>query len=86
MVKWPLKALFSHLGLADPELAATRSYRQIEAMSLLLRGIQKALPGHSIKKSQLYNIIYILGKFILLPIFNITRDPRGWQMKISTLL
>ena len=28
--KWPFKALFSHLRLADIELEATRSYRKIE--------------------------------------------------------
>ena len=30
--KWPFKARFSHLRLADTELAAARSYRQIEGV------------------------------------------------------
>ena len=30
--KWPFKALFAQLRLADTELALTRSSRQIEAL------------------------------------------------------
>ena len=40
--KWPFKALFSHLRLADTELAAARSYRQIEALPLVFWCIQKS--------------------------------------------
>ena len=38
------KSLFSHLCLADTELSATRSDRQIEAMPLVLWCIQKVNP------------------------------------------
>ena len=34
-------AFFAHLRLADTELAATRSHRQIEALALVFCGIQK---------------------------------------------
>ena len=39
--KWPFQALFSHLRLVDTELAATSSYRQIEALPLVFGCIQK---------------------------------------------
>ena len=39
--KWPFKALFGTIRLADTELEATRSYRQIEAPALVFWGIQK---------------------------------------------
>ena len=39
--KWPFKGLFSHLRLAETEVAATRSYRQIEPMGLVLCCIEK---------------------------------------------
>ena len=39
--KWPFKALFGQIRLADTELAATRSYRQIEALPLVFCGMQK---------------------------------------------
>ena len=38
-------AFFAHLRLADTELAATRSHRQIEALALVFCGIQKTYPG-----------------------------------------
>ena len=43
--KWPFKALFAEIRLADTDLAATRSYRQIEALALVFCGIQKTSPG-----------------------------------------
>ena len=43
--KWPFKALFAQIRLADTDLAATRSYRQIEALALVFCGIQKTYPG-----------------------------------------
>ena len=42
--KWPFKALFGTIRLADTELAATRSYRQIEALTLVFWGIKKHSP------------------------------------------
>ena len=36
--KWPFKALFAEIRLADTDLAATRSYRQIEALALVFGG------------------------------------------------
>ena len=39
--KWPFKALFGQIRLADTELAATSSYRQIEALPLVFCGMQK---------------------------------------------
>ena len=39
--KWPFKALFAQVRLADTELTATRSYRQIEALALVFGGRQK---------------------------------------------
>ena len=41
--KWPLKALFAQIRLADTELAATRYHRQIEALALVFCGIEKKL-------------------------------------------
>ena len=38
--KGPFKALFVQLRLADTELAVTRYYREIEALSLVFRGSQ----------------------------------------------
>ena len=43
--KWPFKALFWEIRLADTDLAATRSYRQIEAQTLVFCGHQKTYPG-----------------------------------------
>ena len=43
--KWPFKALFGQIRLADTELAATRSYRQIKALALVLCGHQKINPA-----------------------------------------
>ena len=39
--KWPFKALFWEIRLADTDLAATRSHRQIEAMALVFWCIEK---------------------------------------------
>ena len=39
--KWPFKALFCKIRLADTDLAATRSHRQIEAMALVFWFIEK---------------------------------------------
>ena len=39
--KWPFKALFCKIRLADTDLAATRSHRQIEAMALVFWCIEK---------------------------------------------
>ena len=39
--KWPFKALFGQIRLADTELAVTSSYRHIEALPLVFWGIQK---------------------------------------------
>ena len=39
--KWSFKALFWEIRLADTELAATRSHRQIEAMALVFWCIEK---------------------------------------------
>ena len=53
--KWPFKALFWEIRLADTELAATRSYRQIEAERLVF---QKKAEILRIKKNQ--NYIYLI--------------------------
>ena len=39
--KWPFKALFCKIRLADTELATTRSHRQIEALALVFWCIEK---------------------------------------------
>ena len=39
--KGPFKVLFLQLRLADKELAVTRYYREIEALSLFFRGSQR---------------------------------------------
>ena len=39
----PFKALFWEIRLADTDLAATRSHRQIEAMALVFWCIEKKL-------------------------------------------
>ena len=39
--KWPFKAFFAQVRLADTELTATRSYRQIEALASVFGGRQK---------------------------------------------
>ena len=41
--KWLFKALFAHLCLADTQLTAPRTDRQIEAMALVFWCIQKNL-------------------------------------------
>ena len=41
--KWPFETLFAQIRLADTELEATRSYRQIEALALVFWGIKKKL-------------------------------------------
>ena len=43
--KWPFKALFAQIRLADTEPAATRSYRQIEAVPLVFVTIKKLNPA-----------------------------------------
>ena len=43
--KTPIYSFFAHLRLADTELAATRSHRQIEALALVFCCIQKTYPG-----------------------------------------
>ena len=58
--KWLFKALFSHLRLADTEVAAARSCRQIEAMPLVFCCILKKLNPA------------IAGKVILGPIYTKT--------------
>ena len=55
--KWPFKALFAQIRLADTELAATRSHRQIEALALVFCGIEKKLNPA------------VAGKAILWPIY-----------------
>ena len=39
--KWPFETLFAQIRLADTELGATWSYRQIEALALVFWDIQK---------------------------------------------
>ena len=42
--KWPFKALFAQIRLADTELAATRSNRQIKALVVVFRRIENFNP------------------------------------------
>ena len=57
--KWPFKALFWDPRLADTVMAAARSHRQIEAMTLVLWCIKKINSA-------------IAGKAILGPIYTHT--------------
>ena len=54
--KWPFKAPFSHLRLADIELEATSSYRQIKGPLLVFGCIENVNPA-------------VAGKAILWPIY-----------------
>ena len=56
--KWPFEALFWDLRLTDTVTAATRSYRQIEDMALLLCCIKKLKSA-------------IAGKVIFRPIYTL---------------
>ena len=58
--KWLFKALFSHLRLADTELAVTSSYREIEVLLLVFWCIQKKIDPA------------VAGKAILWPIYTHT--------------
>ena len=50
--KWPFKAPFAYLRLADTELAAPRSYRQIKVLVVVFRFIENfnlAVAGEATK-------------------------------------